>query len=47
MANLRNHWELDPAIIMPDGVIVMAATRADAERIVWEMNRLCLSPSYS
>lgn len=40
MASLRNLWELDSAIIMPDGVVVMAATRADAERIVWELNHV-------
>lgn len=36
---LRNINSLDPAILTPDGGIIYAMTRADAERIVWELNR--------
>lgn len=39
MYALRNKSRLDAAILTPDGGIICCLTRADAERVVWELNR--------
>lgn len=38
MYTLRNLSQLDAAIFTPDGGIIYCLTRADAERVVWELN---------